>query len=1593
MLMWESLLTGHGNYVVVFDDYDFTSVVKDALYVDQRLFTIVLDRNREAQRSTSIGDLQVVHNVEEAVFYRNYESKDHNGWVLFLSSDYGLIQSISSVATIVEKPEWILLENRLSLLYDNDRIGGFLEVAKTSTTGEENLWKAIADKPEKLLENLGILDYSEKVVEYNKSYRDKIKEIVGNEEAFETLTLDLDHSNSEWLKGAISRIRDTSVGEINLDEAITHLFSNDGDRAFLYDLNLPERYPGKIQLQVIPSSKDVVKIDGCWFVNGENLSLQVQSRNTSCSLNYDFNDQFSNSIELEEGLTNSISCPPDFYKVSLRAKRSGVEPFSLSLLSICAPNAGIYNHQGLKLRETISGQMGATRVELSVDSFGPASKFYVIHTEEDQVNVEGGRSSSVLDSGGYCLTTLFGFDGEVDEVVVTIGEVDFVIPNYDIESATSISVSSSIIRQQKEALFTKGKRVYSSRNRHPLHDQERSLLCREKATFILIGDDVENTVFDERGFLYSQDLEEGIISSRGNVSFGDELLGLWETVRRHFLHETKGFELSLLHRSLQTIEEDLVFDFYEAFVKECKSNVKASQFLTVNFLAGNDVRVLALPIYHPIVLHDLFRYFQNYKVDESRIHLNAGYSLQCLKSIHVFNETFYAIDGIDTASYVFQLEISRLDPLVEKRLQPSELTRPLQNFLPLASNQVQRAVRAMFDYLGYKRSFKILLRIDCHSELKTFTSNLIKGFGEQMERVSIDLFVENEIFDNLSGYYASGIDNVRIRRSSPESEQDYPNFDLIIDTRQQTQPLIDFREDERSGRSSYSAFGFNVPSYKFSEKNLEAVYTYPEDFVAHRLVSSAKENLILHVAHVRENLNEELMSQGQIVCMQLAKFNSMRNQVDHVVFEMKANNRTSDLAASQSSFVIAIRNTNQLKNRIRENISTSLGTENNLKQIRETLLKCNLFSFNQILGNQNKMQGTLGELCIYFQLQNELNFQGKGFNVFVIPFDHVSLELKQYFAYFQSAQWSQYPDFLVLDVERESLRLTLVEVKTRRECSYPQIYNDQLLPLKNVFDTWNACDEVDWHERKRLMIFLVQFVLETNGGLISAEVRSSFQNWLNNPAAEVAQENPIIFHLGTDQDASQGTHFEAEYTVVRGVYGAEIQSLTHSQLSYCGHAVAEILHSRRADTQDSAKLAEIYKLDKEVNGDGEIQAEQGKFQPYLNPYNVSLRTKKSEIVNRVADPEEALHQELADVLLDKYRLEYVNTRRWFSRQRIELKEAEPEVLLSPMAVRFYYVLSERNKLKQITALEADLALQLKIEEGGSINVFGDKGKVVIEIPLSDWERQFFKFTSLSSQSIDKDQSVLEVPIGVDMYGDVLTFAFGDNSPHLLIAGTTGSGKSVALEVIIGGFLTRYDSEQIQFVIVDPKQTELIDFELFDGVKNNCLGEPIGSTPRDACRILSLALDEMTRRLDLFASTSKTLRSQGQRSIKNIDQYNSRGDARLPRLVVVLDEYADLVSIEDDKKEIEALLVQLAQKSRSAGIHLMVATQKPIVEVLSTVVKGNLPAVLALRVNSQSDSRVVLDEGGAERLLGKGDALLKIGGQTRRLQIAQFDQWP
>ena len=354
---------------------------------------------------------------------------------------------------------------------------------------------------------------------------------------------------------------------------------------------------------------------------------------------------------------------------------------------------------------------------------------------------------------------------------------------------------------------------------------------------------------------------------------------------------------------------------------------------------------------------------------------------------------------------------------------------------------------------------------------------------------------------------------------------------------------------------------------------------------------------------------------------------------------------------------------------------------------------------------------------------------------------------------------------------------------------------------------------------------------------------------------------------------------------------------------------------------------------------------------------------------------------------------YLNVRGKLARGGVSISPIDGGVKVSPMNVRFTFLPSEGTSIKNVQSKAADLAVWLKLPQGQKVDIDSDMGNIIMQFPLLKEQRMMFKYSVIGKNDIG-DQG-LSVPIGVDVDGEIVTYEFDSNSPHLLIGGTTGAGKSVALETIIGGLLHRYDADYLNLIYVDPKGVELIDFEDCKAVQENCLGLKPGIYAEDAIEILSAAAQEMDRRNKLFLNRYRELKKDGHitrgQSVKNIDDYNKyTADSILPRLLIVLDEYADLVSDKDEKKDIQDQLVRIAQKGRSTGIHLIVATQKPVVDVIETVVKSNLPGKLALKVANSSDSGVILDEAGAERLLGQGDAYLKVGGEKTRLQIAKFD---
>jgi hypothetical protein len=289
----------------------------------------------------------------------------------------------------------------------------------------------------------------------------------------------------------------------------------------------------------------------------------------------------------------------------------------------------------------------------------------------------------------------------------------------------------------------------------------------------------------------------------------------------------------------------------------------------------------------------------------------------------------------------------------------------------------------------------------------------------------------------------------------------------------------------------------------------------------------------------------------------------------------------------------------------------------------------------------------------------------------------------------------------------------------------------------------------------------------------------------------------------------------------------------------------------------------------------------------------------------------------------------------------------------------------------------EIALALQLPAGHQIRTSLDRGTIVFEVPKTEGERYPVLAHDLW-QECPVATGRLLVPLGADISGQPIQLDFSSpDSPHLLIAGTTGSGKSVALETILHG-LCRYPAESLRLRLVDPKGTELLDFEDLPHTDG-----PIGGDASDALGILEDAVGEMQRRYELM----RPLRA------RNLVQFNDavEEEDRRPWIVIVLDEYADLTSDPDEKSQIEGLLRRLTQKARAAGIHVIAATQRPSADVISTTIRSNLPAQLALRVKTATDSRIILDEGGAEALAGQGDALFRTARGLQRLQIAWMGQ--
>lgn len=316
--------------------------------------------------------------------------------------------------------------------------------------------------------------------------------------------------------------------------------------------------------------------------------------------------------------------------------------------------------------------------------------------------------------------------------------------------------------------------------------------------------------------------------------------------------------------------------------------------------------------------------------------------------------------------------------------------------------------------------------------------------------------------------------------------------------------------------------------------------------------------------------------------------------------------------------------------------------------------------------------------------------------------------------------------------------------------------------------------------------------------------------------------------------------------------------------------------------------------------------------------------------------------------------------------------------LGPAVTKYEIQPATGVKVSKIVNLTDDIALSLAAKDIRMEAPIPGKALIGIEVPNSEINVVYYNEVMNNLDKIGTGHP-LEVPLGKDISGNIAV-ANLSRMPHLLVAGATGSGKSVAINVIISSLLMKTKPHEVKMMLIDPKMVEL---NTYDGIPH--LLTPVVTKPKKAARALQNVVEEMEKRYELFAMSGT----------RNIESYNEQvqlmknsGDdnipSKLPYIVVVVDELADLMMVA--AKEVEDSIIRLAQMARAAGIHMILATQRPSVDVITGLIKANVPSRVAFATSSGTDSRTILDQNGAEKLLGRGDMLFLPMGANKTLRV-------
>lgn len=325
-----------------------------------------------------------------------------------------------------------------------------------------------------------------------------------------------------------------------------------------------------------------------------------------------------------------------------------------------------------------------------------------------------------------------------------------------------------------------------------------------------------------------------------------------------------------------------------------------------------------------------------------------------------------------------------------------------------------------------------------------------------------------------------------------------------------------------------------------------------------------------------------------------------------------------------------------------------------------------------------------------------------------------------------------------------------------------------------------------------------------------------------------------------------------------------------------------------------------------------------------------------------------------------------------------------DIVTGPVVTRVLLELASGTKVTKVLSVSNDIARVMKVSSVRVVDAIPGSSAIGIEVPNTNRATVVLSDV-LSTSTFAHSKATLPLALGMDITGASFMVDLA-KAPHLLVAGTTGSGKSVGVNTMILSLIYKLSPEELRFIMIDPKMLEL---SVYEGIPH--MYAPVVTDMKKATEALSWCVAEMDRRYALLSKCGvRGIDSFNKLVEKSISQGNplevdgDKIESKLPYIVVVIDEFADLIMVAG--KRVEELVARIAQKARASGIHMILATQRPSVDVLTGLIKANVPSRISFQVSSKIDSRTILDQGGGEQLLGSGDMLVSMGGASKLTRV-------